>query len=166
MRSMFLFVLTIIALVLESTFFSWFTFGEARVDLVLILVVFYSLFSGSKERAFFAFTAGLAQDIMVGGFIGSNALSKLVLAVVIGAVESKVYKDFLFVPLVLVFLGSLLVGSVQYTLLLPYIALPNLWSAFVDVMLPMAVYNLLVGAFTYKRFLKSVTRGWLRPFEY
>ena len=107
MRWVVLTFLMIISLVMESTLFNWLSIGGIQPDLVLILVIFFSLFSGSAGGAFFGFLGGLAQDALLGQFLGLNSLTKLIIAFTVAQVERKVYKEYAFIPVLLVFVLSL-----------------------------------------------------------
>jgi len=62
-------------------------------DLLLIIITFYALLRGSRPGFVYGFLCGLLEDLYLGRFIGTNALSKGVVAFIIGKLEVNVFKD-------------------------------------------------------------------------
>lgn len=158
--------LLVVSLVLETTLFYWLSILGVQPDLVLILVVFFALFSGSSGGAFFGFLGGLAQDALAGQYLGLNAISKLIVGYIVAQLERKVYKDYPLIPVMVVFTVSLASQTLVFLLLLPFTSQPTYLEIFPYVILPAAGYNSLVAGLTFSRFRRSITRGWLKPSEY
>ncbi len=166
MRWVALALLLVVCLVLETTLFHWLSILGVQPDLVLILVVFFALFSGSSGGAFFGFLGGLAQDALTGQYLGLNALTKLVIGYSVAQVERKVYKDYPLIPVMVVFMVSLANQILVFILSAPFTAQPPFPEIFLKVILPAGGYNSLIAGLTYSRFRRSITRGWLKPTEY
>ncbi len=158
-------LLLAVSLILESTLFRWLAFWQFQPDLVLIAVVFFALFSGSSGGAFFGFLGGLAQDALTGQFLGLNACSKMIVGLSVAQLERKVYKEYPFIPMLVVFIFSLLNQVLVYLLAAMFVTQPPLALVFFKIILPAAGYNSLISGFTYSRFFRSITKGWLQPSE-
>jgi rod shape-determining protein MreD len=158
--------LLLVSLVLETTLFHWLSLWGVQPDLVLILVVFFALFSGSLGGAFFGFLGGLAQDALSGQYLGLNAFSKLVAGYIVAQLERKIYKEHTLIPIIVVFIVSLTSQILIFLLLLPITNQPPYTEVFTREILPAAAYNCLVAVLTYSKFRQSITRGWLKLSEY
>lgn len=162
MRVLLLGVLLGVALVLQATIFDFVRLFGVKPDLVLIVVVCYGFIHGSREGAFLGFLGGLLTDFITGHYIGLNALSKMAAGYVVGIGETSLYKENLIIATGVSFLGTM-VGQVVYYLLLFTIGIKiTLGAALWQVILPVAVYNVILTPLFYGRFYKSNTSGLLK----
>lgn len=94
----------------------------AGPDLLLLLVIFNGMFTGSKGGAVGGFALGLMQDLYFGRFIGLHTLSKMLVGFFVGRLTKSIFKENLWVPvlntiwgtvtsLIVVFLVGRLVGN-------------------------------------------------------
>ncbi|MDA8234546.1 MAG: rod shape-determining protein MreD [Clostridia bacterium] len=158
--------LLLLALLLETTVLDYFSIRKVEPDIVLLLGVFFALFNGPAKGALFGFIGGLAQDLLVGQFIGINALTKMVTCYLMGKVEQRVYKDHVLVPAGFLFLASI-INEVLFYLIGRMAGLSIEWTgAFNRVILPLAIYNAVLAPLFYNLFYRSHTRGWLKKQEY
>lgn len=134
-----------------------------KPDLLLILVIFYGLIKGKNQGAIMGFVFGLVEDLLLGLFIGSNALSKSIIGFVIGSLEGKIYKDNLFTSAFAIISGTLLNGLFLLLIFNLTGAGMQIGSYMVSTVLPMMLYNLIIGIIVYFRFYRSVTSGILSP---
>jgi len=123
-----------------------------RPDLILVLVVIFSLLNGGKFGAKFGFFAGLMLDLLVGQMIGLNAVTKMLIGASVGVLSERVFKENYFVPFICVFVatwidqflflfGTVLFGETLY------------WNiAVTRVVLPMSLYNAVFVLLIYVRF--------------
>lgn len=70
--------------VAQASLVGYATIGEARPDLVALVVVSWSLAAGAAEGIWWAFTGGLTADLVGGGPFGAVTLSLLPVAAVFG----------------------------------------------------------------------------------
>jgi rod shape-determining protein MreD len=154
-------VIFFISLSLQSTLFSDLSYRGVKPDLLAIIVIFYSLFHGTLSGAGLGFIYGLGEDLILGRFVGLNALAKGITGYVIGLGEKRVFKENFLVPLLVCFSGTVLC-QVVYLLLLSLVSGENVWLRFKGVILPQALYNSLLGLLIYGKFAKSATRGILK----
>ena len=78
---------TVAAAALQTTLALWFPTGA--VDLVLVVVVYAALTSGSVTGLVTGSLAGLIQDALSGGVIGMAGLSKTVVGFVAGIIGTQ-----------------------------------------------------------------------------
>ncbi|MFA5535823.1 MAG: rod shape-determining protein MreD [Bacillota bacterium] len=150
-------VLLFLSLTLETTVFDLFTFYGAKPDFLLILVLFYALFRGSIAGAKIGFIFGLAEDLLLGRFVGLNAATKMLIGYLAGFGERKLFKDNLILPLLVVFIGSIL-SHLIYIFFFSLVSGLNQFILFRQFALPLAAYNSLMGFIIYKPFSKYMTR--------
>ncbi len=167
MRYVYITLLFILCLILQSTVFSIATVAGIKPDLVLILVVLFALIRGSREGAVVGFIGGLLQDLLLGHFIGLNILPKMAVGVIFGMLEKKVYKENFFIPVITVIIATTINESIIFLLGLTISGFPtNYFSIFRDLILPLIIYNSCLTPFVYPRFFRSLHKGVLRNPEY
>lgn len=93
MRYLIFFFISLLALSLQTTFFARFCFWGIVPDLILILVVSFAFLKGSKAGMMAGFIGGLLEDIFLAHSLGIQALSKMLIAYLIGLTEKKVFKE-------------------------------------------------------------------------
>lgn len=152
-----LFLLGLGGILLQSTVFTHLTVAGVKPDLLLVLVIFNSIFKGPLKGTVFAFFLGWLEDFFIGGFWGMNALAKALMAFLWGWFMQGTFRDNLFVPVFSLFLGSLFHGAVL--LVLGNIAGLNWsWSLLFWKVLPGAIYNTCLVPFLYFAFYNWVTK--------
>jgi len=172
MRYFVMTILFLISLILQSTVFSHLTVAGIKPDLVLVFVVLYALLHGSYEGALMGLVGGMLQDLLFGQDLGMNTLAKLVVGFVFGILEKKIYKDNVLIPMVALFIGTLLNETILYFLrFFSYLIRPTVGSvgsyflAFKGVIISVAIYNACVAPFIYGRFYRSSHKGWLQNID-
>jgi len=91
MYFVFVIVLSLFALILQTAFFSVIQIKGAKPDLILIILTYLSLLKGAEAGSIFGFSFGLLQDVLSGMFLGSNALTKTLLGFTLGSIGKKLY---------------------------------------------------------------------------
>lgn len=150
-RNLVLFVLAFIALLLQSTIFNIFNIAEVKPDLILVLVICLSVVNGPKRAGLLGFSLGLLEDLYMGRFIGMNAVSKGAAAVVVGWFTLGAFSENLLVPIISVFLGTVL-NTVLYFIIGLALGLgwtPEIW---LWNTVPLAIFNMCIVPFIYSRF--------------
>lgn len=129
-------LLSVIALVLQSTVLARLPLMGVRPDLTLLLVVSVAVLGGPLEGAAAGAIAGGLQDLMHGRYLGISLVSKAATGYLAGLLERRLYREN---PLVMAgvagaatalhhlvyFLGLRLLGSdVNFLASVWYVALP------------------------------------------
>ncbi|SHE52990.1 rod shape-determining protein MreD [Desulforamulus putei DSM 12395] len=165
MRSIVFLLLIIIALLLQSTIFTFLQVAGVKPDLILMLVVFNGFLRGSREGAFLGFLAGLAQDIFSGSYIGLNALTKMLAGYLVGLAEARFYKESVIIVSLVTFMVGILNQLACYVLLFYLNIEVAPFFALGQVIMPSAIYTGLMVPLTYWKFYSSYEKGWLRERE-
>jgi rod shape-determining protein MreD len=103
-----IFVFAYIGLLIQSTLTGVFSLAGAAPDLLLIMVVFNSIFEGPRRGAYAGFGIGLLEDLYIGRFIGMNALVKGIAGFLSGRLTQGAFRENMWVPVLMVILNSVL----------------------------------------------------------
>jgi rod shape-determining protein MreD len=101
------FLLILLAL-LQATLIPPVPYVGIRPDLVLLLVLAWTMVRGTKEGAVGAFVGGLALDVFSPLPLGSHALALLLTVVPVGWLGAPFYRGNLVYPIVGAFLSTML----------------------------------------------------------
>lgn len=111
MRFLILSILVILGVVVQATWLASFHLpAQLTPDIILIITISYGLLRGSDQGLLFGMGAGFFIDLVSGGVIGVNALSKMIVGFSAGFMEKNIFKDSLLVPAIAVFIGSTVCG--------------------------------------------------------
>ena len=78
-----------LALALQTTMAGFVIGGGTRVDLVLVVVVYVALTSGSVTGLWTGTVGGIAQDALSGGIVGVGGLAKTIVGFLVGVIGSQ-----------------------------------------------------------------------------
>ncbi len=79
---------------LEIVFFSGIKLFGVQPDILLLAVIFFSLFFDRENALEAGLAAGIIRDVLSIGFFGSNAVLFFALAFIASLFRDKIYKDF------------------------------------------------------------------------
>lgn len=162
MRVLVLAVLVLISVILEGTVLHSFAIYGVKLDLLLIWVVLFAFLEGPVRGFKYGFLIGFVEDLVTGKFFGLHTLTKMITGFIIGTLEPKIFKENYLVPIVVVFLGTLL-NELLYLLLGNIIGFDLSWSTGLrQVILPLSFYNSLAAPFLYVPLYKLYSRKWLK----
>lgn len=154
MRIVFICILAVINVILESTSFQYMRIYGIKPDFSIMIIVAYAIMRGSSYGAFTGLGIGLLIDIMYGRVVGINALSYMVTGYIIGQAHENVFKDSFIPPLIFNF-ASVMIFQHCFILLsyfsndfssagIPYVYM------LLKVALPQAFYNAAIGWMIYR----------------
>jgi rod shape-determining protein MreD len=128
-----------------------------KPDLLLLLVIFNSLFQGPLKGTVFGFFIGLLEDIYSGKYIGMNALAKGLTSLFFGWLTEGAFRENLLVPVLSSFLGGIFNGVI--VILLGKMAGLNWdWGLFFWKVIPASIYSTCLVPFVYARFYNWVIK--------
>jgi rod shape-determining protein MreD len=147
-----------LAAVLEATLLSQLRLFGGTVDLVLLLVLNWTIVGEWRGGAIWALMGGLCLDLLSGGPFGANALGLVLVAYGASLSEGRFWNSHVLLPL-----ASVLLGTVVYHLVyLSALAVTGhtvAWSlSLSQVTLPTALLNtlLMLPVYQFVRWLHSV----------
>ncbi len=139
-----------IALLLQTAVLPHLTLFGLKPDLLTVVVACWGLLYGPGEGFIAGLVAGLAQDLLFGQYIGLFALAKTLTGLLAGVVESKIFKETIWVPTaaagVAVFFHEILVWFALRGLSV-YAPAASIFT----VALPVAVYSLIPAPLIYRQ---------------
>ena len=144
-------LISFFSVILRDTIFNDLSVAGGKPDFILIIVVFFAIFNGPVKGGWLGLGLGLLEDLMIGRFIGVNALCKGIIGLLIGVSERRLYKDNFFLPIISLLIGSL-ANSMIYYLLSKMIGANMFLSGMIFAAIPDAVYNSLFAPILYAAF--------------
>lgn len=140
---------------LQSSVLYRFSLGGARLNLMLLVVVSWSLLRGPREGIVWGFIGGLALDFLSGAPLGSCALALTLTGYVASLGQLTLYRTSPAFPSVVALGTSVLYDSVLMVVL-SVTDRPTAWQdVFIAVTLPTALLGSLVVPIVYR------TLAWL-----
>lgn len=145
MKTLIWFAVVIVALIIQSTVLPIISFHGVCPDLLLVIVVSYSLLSGGEKGLGIGFFAGLLQDLALGNIFGINTLAKMAIGYVFGLAERKVFKENVLLPVVATAVATLIHSLALFMVLFLLGYKVDLLAAMVNVIGPLVGYNILIA---------------------
>ncbi len=140
----------VVALLIQLTLINSITILGLKPDLILVVVVIFSLLKGEKEGTISGFASGLLQDIFSTGLLGINALVKTVIGFICGILREKIFHEhILFLIPVITFIASFIQSILIFFLLRTFGIEYNLIWSLKQVALPEALYSSLLSPFIF-----------------
>ncbi|ACX52633.1 rod shape-determining protein MreD [Ammonifex degensii KC4] len=145
MQTFILLLLIGFSLLLQTTVLTYLRVAGVRPDLLLILAAFIGFWRGPREGGLWGAVAGLICDLVTGGFVGLNALTKLLAGYLAGQAGAFFYRESSLTCALVTGSVTLVAELVTYLLLLFLgIRLP-FKSTFVYLILPVTAYNAIAA---------------------
>jgi rod shape-determining protein MreD len=138
------------ALLIQLTLLNSFTIQGLKPDLILLVVLIFSLLKGAEEGTVSGFASGLLQDIFSTGLLGVNALVKMVIGFISGILKEKIFTEhILFLIPIITFVVSISQSILMLLILHAFgIEYSMVWSL-KKIVLPEALYNSLLSPFVF-----------------
>ncbi|MCR4589474.1 MAG: rod shape-determining protein MreD [Lachnospiraceae bacterium] len=148
------FILIFIAFALQCTLFKYLSLGKVAPNLLLMLTSLSGFMGGKKEGMFAGFFAGLFTDILYGnGIIGFSMLLFSWIGYICGLFNRLYYPEDVKLPLILTTVSDILYGFLYYVFLFLLRSRLDLQFYFIHVILPEAVYTLIVTIIIFRPLL-------------
>ncbi|MDP2940187.1 MAG: rod shape-determining protein MreD [Candidatus Omnitrophota bacterium] len=113
-RFIFIFVVIIIFLFAQIFLSTQFYFLKSKPDILLLLVIFFTIYFGLIEGIFCAMAAGVLKDAFSLNTIGMNLLIFICLALIIAYLKKLIYRETIFMIFITTLLVNLLSGLLVY----------------------------------------------------
>ncbi len=147
-------ILIILCFLLQSTVFRGLAFAGIVPNLLIILTASFGFMRGENEGLLIGFFAGLLCDIFFGDVLGFYALIMMYIGFLNGKFNRIFYPEDIKLPLVLIIISDLSYSMTCYVLLFLLQGKFNFPFYFLNVILPEAVYTILVSCVLYPVILK------------
>lgn len=142
-------LLLISVALIQSTVMPHLTLWDVKPDLVLLVVISWSLLRGTREGIIWGFIGGLCLDLFSGAPFGLSALALLIVSFLSGLGEATVFRTQVILPLATAFFASLLYNFI-FLFVLGVLGWPVVWlDSFIRLVLPTSVLNVLLTPLVY-----------------
>lgn len=147
-------ILIIVCFVLQCSVFSALAFAGIIPNLMIVLTSSFGFMRGEKEGLLIGFFSGLLNDIFFGGFLGFYALMLMYIGYLNGKFSKIFYPEDIRLPLLLIVISDLSYGIICYILTFMLRGRFEFSYYFVHIILPEALYTIVVTLFLYPAVLK------------
>jgi rod shape-determining protein MreD len=125
------------------------TLWGVKPDLMLLVVISWSLLRGAREGIVWGFIGGLCLDLFSGTPLGLSALALLIVSFFSGLGEATIFHTHIILPLATAFFASLIYDSI-FLLVLRALGWPLVWlDSFIRLVLPASLLNVLLIPLVY-----------------
>lgn len=115
--------------------------ARVRPDLILIIVLAWTLVYGPREGVLLAFAGGIWLDLFSGGFMGASSLALMAAALPAGTGYTTLFRTNLLVPIAAGILGTLTFSLVYYGLVALLGQAGPFLPTFARLIVPAMLYN-------------------------
>ena len=142
-------LLLIFAALLQATLFTYLSILDTKPDLVLILLVFISLYQGCNVSQISGFISGLVEDCISLAPLGFHAFVRALMGFLVGLFKDKISVNTVVFPLVIIPVVTLCKYCVSFLLSFIFTTGADLRSFF-SIKLPVEIgYNVAIGLVVY-----------------
>lgn len=142
-------LLIIICFLLQTTVFKGLAFGGIVPNLMIVLTASFGFMRGEKTGLFMGFFCGLLCDIFFGSVLGLNAMVYMYIGYANGKFNRIFYPDDIKLPLGLILVSDFVYGFLYYIILFLMRGRFQISYYIVHIILPEAVYTILVTLLLY-----------------
>ena len=146
--------LIFICFLLETTVFSHFTIAGIVPKLMIILTSSFGFMRGEEDGLLIGFFCGLLCDVFFGDVLGFYALVYMYIGYLNGKFSRGFYPEDIKLPIALIVVSDLSYGVICYILLFLLRGRFDFLYYFRGVILPEALYTIVVTVFLYPVILK------------
>ncbi len=144
----------IVCFILQSSVFNSLAFAGIIPNLMIILTSAFGFMRGEREGLIIGFFCGLLSDIFFGSFLGFYAMVLMYIGFVNGKFSRIFYPEDIKLPIALIVTSDLSYGILCYLLMFLLRGRFHFPFYFVSVILPEALYTIVVTIFLYPIILK------------
>ncbi|NMB02276.1 MAG: rod shape-determining protein MreD [Firmicutes bacterium] len=143
-------LLLMLALVLQTAGSPGILFFGFKPEILLLVTLLFAMLLDSPTGAIFGFMAGLMQDLVVGRFVTLYATCLMLMAIVVGFVTRRFYRENFIVRFFSLFLGTALT-QILYLLGAASFGLSRTWTLDTwQAILMASIFNGLVGMLLFR----------------
>lgn len=140
--------------ILQCTVFDKLAFAGIIPNLMIILTSSFGFMRGEKEGLVIGFFCGLLSDIFFGNFLGFYALVLMYIGFLNGKFSRIFYPEDIKLPIALIITSDLSYGILMFVLMFMLRGKFRFGYYFMHVILPEALYTIVVTMFFYPIIIK------------
>jgi len=143
-------LLLIATVIIQTTAMPHLTIMGVKPDLVLLMVISWSLLRGAQEGVIWALIGGMGLDLLSGAPFGTSTVALVALSLLAGMGELSVFRTHITLPLIATLIATL-AYDLFFLLLLHMQGCSIAWTDSLNkVVLPSTLFNVLLAPFVYK----------------
>lgn len=142
-------ILVIFCFLLQNTVFNALSFGDIGPNLLIIVTAVFGFMHGKKSGLLVGFFSGLLMDIFFGNVLGFYALIYMYIGFANGFFRKIFFRDDIKLPLVLILSSDIAYSILVFLLLFVLRSRFHFSFYFLHVIIPEAVYTILVSMALY-----------------
>lgn len=142
--------IAIITLCLQSSYMKFIEIRGIAPNIIIALIVSYSIIRGKKEGAILALFIGITHDIMYGKVIGCYSLIYFYIGYFSGYFNKHFYEDNYLLSVLLISLCDLIYGIYIYVFTFLFRGRLNISFYFFKIIIPEFVYTAVFSLLIYK----------------
>lgn len=136
--------------VIQSTLIPHLSLGGIKPDIVLLVVVSWSLLRGAEEGVVWGFIGGILLDLLSGAPFGVSTIAMALVSFLTGVGEVNVFRTNIALPLATTFFATIAYNLI-FLILLQAMGWPIAWiDGFIRVILPTTILNTLLMPLVYR----------------
>jgi rod shape-determining protein MreD len=136
--------------IIQATATPHLTIMGAKPELVLLMVISWSLLRGAKEGMIWALIGGMGLDLLSGMPFGTSTAALVALSLLAGVGELSVFRTHITLPLIAALIATL-AYDLFFLLLLHTQGCSIAWAdSLIKVVLPSILFNVLLAPFVYR----------------
>lgn len=147
-------LLVIVCFILQCSVFDSLAFAGIIPNLMIILTASFGFMRGEKEGLIIGFFCGLLSDVFFGFFLGFYALILMYIGYLNGKFSRIFYPEDIKLPIALIITSDLSYGILCYVLLFMLRGRFQFGYYFSRIILPEALYTIVITVFLYPLILK------------
>jgi len=145
-------IISYFVLIFQATLISDISIGFSRPELVLLLVIFYSLYNGAKNGMICGLILGFCLDTLSGGIVGINSFILGCVGLSCGFLKERVYTSHILTRILTSALGCFFSIACYYFLASHFYLLPDFFEN-LGFILRVVIYTTLFNL-VFSRFLE------------
>lgn len=149
LRKIIVTVFIFVCFVMQCSIFSGLAFAGIIPNLMIILTSSFGFMRGEEDGLFIGFVCGLLCDVFFGSFLGFYALVLMYIGYINGKFSRIFYPEDIKLPLALIIVSDISYGVICYILMFLLRGRLNFPYYFTRVILPEALYTIVVTMFLY-----------------
>ena len=143
-------LLLIATVIIQTTAMPHLTIMGVKPDLMLLMVISWSLLRGAQEGVIWALVGGMGLDLLSGAPFGTSTVALVALSLLAGVGELSVFRTHIALPLIATLIATL-AYDLFFLLLLHMQGCSIAWAdSLIKVVLPSTLFNVLLAPFVYK----------------
>lgn len=147
-------IFVLFSFILQCSVFDKLAFAGIIPNLMIILTSSFGFMRGEKEGLIIGFFCGLLSDVFFGNFLGFYALALMYIGYLNGKFSRIFYPEDIKLPIALIITSDLSYGILCYILLFMLRGKFQFGYYFSHVILPEALYTIVITMFLYPVILK------------